>query len=374
MSRLGTLGLRRVVVCYEIVMNSSEISQAVDSLQADIIQLVDQLPNLKHKKWISRSLSSLVRMAGEEFETLDWKILSASLLDLERGFTIFYPYRHVRKICIFGSARISPESEEYQMAADFARCVIQQKFMVLTGGGGGIMQAGNEGAGLEHSFGLNIQLPFEQSSNPYIHGNPKAIMFKYFFTRKLFFLRESDALAMFPGGFGTLDETFECLTLIQTGKFGPAPLILVDRPGGDYWHDLHQFIEKQMLRRGLISVDDPSFYTMTDDLGVACNAIADFYRVYHSSRFVKDRFVVRLKLELSDEQVEQLNDEFKDMLVKGRIEKTVAFPEEFGDETEELPRLVFYFNQRRVGRLYQMIYTINKMGFAAPEAAHPEQK
>jgi predicted Rossmann-fold nucleotide-binding protein len=236
------------------------------------------------------------------------------------------------------------------------------------------MQAGNEGAGLDLSFGLNIQLPFEQSSNPYIEGNKKAIMFKYFFTRKLFFLRESDALAMFPGGFGTLDETFECLTLIQTGKFGPAPLILVDRPGGDYWYDLHQFIEKQMLNRGLISPDDPSFYTITDDLSVACEAIANFYRVYHSSRHVKDQFVMRLKSELSDQQVEQLNTEFHDMLSQGKIEKTKAFPEEIGGETDELPRLTFHFNQRRVGRLYQMIYTINRMGATSPEAAHPEQK
>ncbi|SKB12774.1 conserved hypothetical protein [Planktothrix sp. PCC 11201] len=355
-------------------MDSSDISLAVDPLQADIIQLVAKLPNLKHKKWISRSLSSLVRMAGEEFETLDWKIISASLLDLERGFQIFYPYRHVRKICIFGSARIPADTPEYQMAADFAQCVTQQGFMVLTGGGGGIMQAGNEGAGLDLSFGLNIQLPFEQSSNPYIHGNKKAIMFKYFFTRKLFFLRESDALAMFPGGFGTLDETFECLTLIQTGKFGPAPLILVDRPGGDYWYDLNQFIEKQLLNRGLISPDDPSFYTITDDLSVACEAIASFYRVYHSSRYVKDKYVMRLKSELSDQQVEQLNTEFHDMLSKGRIETTTALPEEIGDDTEKLPRLTFHFNQRRVGRLYQMIYTINQMGATSPEAAHPEQK
>lgn len=355
-------------------MNSSDISLAVDSLQADIIQLVDKLPNLKHKKWISRSLSSLVRMAGEEFETLDWKIISASLLDLERGFQTFYPYRHVRKICIFGSARIGCDTPEYQMAADFARCVTQQGFMVLTGGGGGIMQAGNEGAGLDLSFGLNIQLPFEQSSNPYIHGNKKAIIFKYFFTRKLFFLRESDALAMFPGGFGTLDETFECLTLIQTGKFGPAPLILVDRPGGDYWYDLDQFIHKQLLNRGLISPDDPSFYTITDDLSVACEVIASFYRVYHSSRYVKDKYVMRLKSELSEQQVEQLNTEFHDLLSKGRIEKAQTLPEEMGDDTEQLPRLTFHFNQRRVGRLYQMIYRINSMGATSPEAAHPEQK
>ncbi|MDY7021901.1 MAG: LOG family protein, partial [Cyanobacteriota bacterium] len=336
--------------------------------------LIQQLPTLKHEKWISRSLSSLVRMAGEEFDTLDWKILSASLLDMERGFQIFYPYRHIRKICIFGSARTSPEAEEYQMAANFARHVSQLGFMVLTGAGGGIMQAGNEGAGSEYSFGLNIQLPFEQSSNPYIEGDRKLINFKYFFTRKLFFLRESDALAMFPGGFGTLDETFECLTLAQTGKFGPAPLILIDHPGGDYWHDWHSFIEKQLLRRRLISRDDPSIYTITDNIETACQAISDFYRVYHSSRYVQELLVIRLKSELSDSDVEKLNNKFKDILVQGRIEKSLALPKEAGDETEHLPRLVLHFNQLDIARLYQLIATINTLGANTPETAHPEQK
>jgi len=355
-------------------MNPSGIRDAIASLQADIAQLIDELPHLKHEKWISRSLSSLVRMAGSEFETLDWKILSASLLDMERGFQVFYPYRHVRKICIFGSARTPPEAGEYQLAVEFARRVTELGFMVLTGAGGGIMEAGNEGAGAERSFGLNIQLPFEQFSNPHIEGDSKLIDFKYFFTRKLFFLRESDALAMFPGGFGTLDETFECLTLAQTGKFGPAPLILIDRPGGDYWYDWKEFVEKQLLKRGLISPDDPSIYTLTDNVDEACRAIADFYRVYHSSRYVGDRFVIRLNSELTEEQVETLNREFNDILVKGRIEKSAAFPKEYGDETEHLPRLIFDFNQRDIGRLYQMIATINQMGAESPGASHPEQK
>jgi uncharacterized protein (TIGR00730 family) len=374
-SRLRTKSLGRViVVCLENCMDSSGTSLTTDSLQAELLQLIQQLPSLKHEKWISRSLSSVVRMAGEEFDTLDWKILSASLLDLERGFQIFYPYRHVRKISIFGSARTSPEAEEYQMAADFARCVTQQGFMVLTGAGGGIMQAGNEGASAEHSFGLNIQLPFEQSSNPFIEGDRKLINFKYFFTRKLFFLRESDALAMFPGGFGTLDETFECLTLAQTGKFGPSPLVLIDHPGGDYWHDWHAFVEKQLLRRRLISRDDPSIYTITDNIETACKAISDFYRVYHSSRYVQELLVIRLKSELSDDALEKLNTEFSDILVQGKIEKSLALAPEAGDETEHLPRLVLHFNQLDIGRLYQLISAINTLGATTPATSHPEQK
>ncbi len=244
----------------------------------------------------------------------------------------------------------------------------------MTGGGGGIMQAGNEGAGKENSFGLNIQLPFEQEANPFIEGDRKLIHFKYFFTRKLFLLRESDAVALFPGGFGTQDEAFECMTLSQTGKFGPVPLVLIDRPGGSYWHDWSAYIDKNLRKTGLVSKDDSSLYTITDNLDVACNAITAFYQVYHSSRYVKEKLVIRLKTELSDEQVEQLNADFSDILVKGRIEKSIALPQEAQDETAELPRLVLYFNQRDLGRLYQAIAAINQMGTPTPAAAHPERK
>jgi hypothetical protein len=294
---------------------------------------------------------------------------------MERGLKLFHTYRHVRKVTIFGSARTPPESPEYQMAAEFARYVTKLGFMVMTGGGGGIMQAGNEGAGRENSFGLNIQLPFEQEANPFIVGDPKLINFKYFFTRKLFLLRESDAIALFPGGFGTQDEAFECMTLSQTGKFGPVPLVLIDRPGGDYWQAWSNYIQEHLMQKGLISPDDSSLYTVTDNLDVACNAITGFYQVYHSSRYVREKLVIRLKSEISDAEVEQLNVNFSDILIKGRIEKSKALPQEAQDETVGLPRLVLYFNQRDLGRLYQMIATINQMGTPSLETtAHPERK
>ena len=355
-------------------MIPSGSGQAFESQSADVIDLINQLPMLKHKEWIGRSLSTIERMAGEDLDRLDWKIISSSLRDMENAFSMFYPYRHVRKIVMFGSARVSPQSPEYQMAKDFATAITQQGFMVITGGGGGIMQAGNEGATAEHSFGLNIQLPFEQGSNPFISGDRKALNFKYFFTRKLFFLRESDGLALFPGGFGTLDEAFECLTLTQTGKFGPAPLVLIDRPGGDYWHDWNAFVQKQLRGRGLISGDDRSLYTITDNVEVACEAIASFYLVYHSCRYVNEKLVIRLKSELSDDSVEQLNVDFSDILVQGKIEKSQALPPEIGDESFDLPRLTLHFNQRNSGRLYQLIATINQMGSELRAAAHPEQK
>jgi len=355
-------------------MNSSPSLDPLDSLAADIAQLINKLPNLQNRQLIQQTLATVIRLASSEIDRQDWKILSASLADMERALELFHTYRHVRKVTVFGSARTPSTAPEYQMAVDFARCVTKLGFMVMTGGGGGIMQAGNEGAGRENSFGLNIQLPFEQEANPFIKGDRKLINFKYFFTRKLFLLKESDAIALFPGGFGTQDEAFECMTLSQTGKFGPVPVILIDRPGGCYWHDWSAYIDKNLVKEGLVSPDDPSLYTITDNLDVACSAITHFYQVYHSSRYVRETLVIRLKTDLTDADVEQLNADFSDILIKGRIEKSQALPQEAQDETAQLPRLVLYFNQRDLGRLYQMIATINQMGMPTPGAAHPERK
>jgi uncharacterized protein (TIGR00730 family) len=358
-----------------VLMTSSASFDTLESLLADIAELIDRLPTLKNQQFIKQSLATIVRLAESEIDRLDWKILSATLTDMELGFQLFYNYRHVRKVTIFGSARLSSTTPDYCMAVDFARRVTQLGFMVMTGGGGGIMQAGHEGAGKENSFGLNIKLPFEQQANPFIEGDPKLIHFKYFFTRKLFLMKESDAIALFPGGFGTQDEAFECMTLSQTGKFGPLPLVLIDHPGGDYWRCWSEYIDRQLVQKGLVSPEDPCLYTVTDNLDIACNAITDFYQVYHSSRYVGDRLVIRLKTDLSDTDLERLNTNFSDILVKGSIEKSQALPQEDLDETADLPRLILYFNQRDLGRLYQLIALINQMGTPLLEdKAHPELK
>jgi uncharacterized protein (TIGR00730 family) len=357
-------------------MSSSPSFSASESIHADMIQLLDRLPDMKHGELIQLALTTIMQMADEEIDRLDWKICNASLRDMERAFKTFYPYRHIRKTAIFGSARILPGTEEYQLAVEFARQIAALGFMVITGAGGGIMQAGNEGAGRDKSFGLNIQLPFEQGANPFIDGDRKLIPFKYFFTRKVFFLRESDALALFPGGFGTQDEAFECITLSQTGKSSPMPLVLIDKPGGDYWHDWNDYIHNQLLERGFISPDDPGLYTITDRIDVACEAIASFYRVFHSCRYVGNRLVFRLNSELSDDDVDQLNQQFSDILIKGKIEKSHALPQETHDITVGMSRLVMHFNQRDLGRLYQLIATINRLGSipTTDDTAHPERK
>jgi len=343
-------------------------------LPDDLGRWAEQLSQAKNGKWIRRALEVLVRLAGTDVDRLDWKILTAALEDLEQGFQVFAPYRHIRKVSFFGSARLSPQTAEYRLAAELARLLSQHGFMTITGAGGGIMQAGNEGAGRANSFGLNIQLPFEQGANACIEGDSKLIDFKYFFTRKLFFMRESDAIVFFPGGFGTQDEAFECLTLCQTGKGGPVPIVLIDKPSGTYWQAWNDYLRQHLIANQLIGPHDTDIFTVVDSAERACKAIQDFYRVYHSSRYVGETLVIRLNQPLSDRDIDKLNAEFSDILVDGKIAKSNALPQEARDATASLPRLTLHFNQRDLGRLYGLIRELNRLGVATARASHPERK
>jgi uncharacterized protein (TIGR00730 family) len=357
---------------------------SIQQLQTQLAALVASLPDHEHGTLIHQTLQTLVSLSSQDLDRLDWKILSATLLDLQNGFQIFHPYRHTRKIAVFGSSRMPPESAAYQLALDFAQAASHQGFMVMTGAGGGIMEAANQGAGAEQSFGLNIQLPFEQGANAYIDGDPKLIDFKYFFTRKLLFLRETDAIVCFPGGFGTQDEAFECLTLIQTGKTQPVPVVLIAPPGDPYWLDWHHYVQHQLIKRGLISPHDDWLYRMTDSVESAYAEITGFYRVYHSSRYVGDRLVIRLHTPITKAAVTRLSQEFGDIILSGEIETSAPLPEEFQqdqpqpqqmeDDTGHLPRLAFRFNQRDHGRLYALIAAINTSETVTPMPIHPERK
>jgi hypothetical protein len=233
---------------------------------------------------------------------------------------------------------------------------------VITGAGPGIMQAGNEGAGRDRSFGLNIRLPFEQSANEFIDGDSKLITFRYFFTRKLLFLKETNALACFPGGFGTMDEAFEALTLVQTGKSSLMPIVLVDVPGGDYWQRWERFVRQELLGNGLISEGDLNLFKVTDDIEKACDEISGFYRVFHSKRFVGDRFVMRLKSNPGQAFADDLAYEFDDLLSEGgfKIHEGALPEEEDASELMHLPRLVFKTNSWDVGRFRSLINRINE--------------
>ncbi len=312
-----------------------------------------------HGEAIARCEEILQRLAAMELERLDWKMLAGTLEDMERALKLLHPYRYRRKVAVFGSARTPRTEPVYDQARRFAAQMAEAGFYIFTGAGGGIMQAANEGAGPDRSFGLNIDLPFEQTHNPYVDP-AKLVGFKYFFTRKLFFLKESDAIAIFPGGFGTQDELFESLTLCQTGKATPRPIVLIDEPAGHYWEQWDAYIRERLVARGLIAEEDRSLYRITNDLEEATAYLCDFYRVYHSSRWVDDRFVIRLNFDISDVHLARLNREFADILTTGTIERSEALPRE-AKETHilSLPRLVLRFNQRDYGRLQELILALN---------------
>ena len=309
-----------------------------------------------------RSLRKTIdRLEDDQPARGDLKILSRTLRELRYAFSIFRPYRRRRKLTIFGSARTAEDHPEYLAAVELGRRMANHGWMVITGAGGGIMEAGHRGAGRDASLGLNIMLPFEQSANPYIDGDSKLVTMKYFFTRKLMFVKECSAVVCIPGGFGTLDEALETLTLMQTGKQTILPLVLLDHPQGSYWKDAGVFFENQLLKNGMISPEDVSLYKITDSVDEAINEILTFYRVYHSMRYVKDQLVFRLKAELSLDHLTRIRETFSDILVKGTFEQTQALPEESGEpELANLPRLVFHFDRRALGRLRMLIDEINQ--------------
>src|SRR5271170_4601854 len=293
-------------------------------------------------------------------DTGDVRVIQIALRELRYSFRLFAPYAGTRKVSIFGSARTKPESIEYQQAVDFGGKIVQAGFMVITGAGPGIMQAGHEGATPEHSFGVNIRLPWEQSANPVIAEDKKLITFKYFFTRKLIFIRHSDAIVLFPGGFGTLDEGYEAITLMQTGKSQLMPLVLVEKPGGTYWKTWDIQVREELLRNKLISPDDLSLYQITDSTDEAVKIILRFYRNFHSTRFVKELFIIRLKNAPAESAIAALNEDFADIVVGGKIQSVKPKPEEVEhNEHLGLKRIAFNFNRRDYGRLRQLIDVLN---------------
>lgn len=314
-------------------------------------------------------LMNALKFKRDDLSILDMKIMARSMDEFRYAARTFKPYRNTRKVSLFGSARTPEDDPYYKLAVSFAKQLVEQGFMVITGAGDGIMKAGNVGAGAEYSFGNNILLPFEAGPNDIIVDDPKLITFRYFFVRKLFFLMEAHAVALFPGGFGTHDEGFETLTLIQTGKAPPMPLVLMELPDEDYWEGWEQFICKQMLERNLISEPDLSLYKIVHSSQEGVDWIVSYYSTYNSMRMVRDRIVLRLEKELSKAHIEELNDSFGDLVKSGRIQKTKATSAE-SDEPElaDKPRITFSYNTS-AGRLTQMILKINEMGksLATPE-------
>jgi uncharacterized protein (TIGR00730 family) len=299
-------------------------------------------------------------LAEDGASRADLKLLSRSLRELRQAFRFFDALRGRPKVTVFGSARIPPESPVYRHAEAFGREMALRGWFVVTGAGEGVMEAAHRGAGADHSIGVNILLPFEQQDNPAIAGNPKLIHTKYFFTRKLLFLKESSGIALFPGGYGTMDEAFEALTLLQTGKTHPLPMVLVDEPGGNYWSTWMRFIEENILARRMISAEDLSLFRTTSDVGEAVAEIERFYRVYHSARYVGEKLAIRVRRALPEGTADALKRNFGDLLASGSYRVQGALPEEADEpETARLPRVVFRFNCSSYGRLRGLIDFLN---------------
>jgi uncharacterized protein (TIGR00730 family) len=309
---------------------------------------------------IERIRESTDKLASDHTTRGDLKILSRTLQELRYAFKVFTPYRSVRKVTMFGSARTPSEAATYHQAVAFGKAMAESGWLVVTGAASGIMEAGHVGAGRQRSMGLNILLPFEQSSNAVIAGDSKLVYMKYFFTRKLMFVKESHAMCLLPGGFGTLDEGLEVLTLLQTGKRDMLPVVFLDQPGGDFWSHFQQFVEERLLARGMIDSHDLTLYKLTDSVAAAVAEILGFYRVYHSMRYVRNRLVLRLQKHPTAELMDEINSDFADILSEDRFSLSGPLAEEKDEpDLAALPRLVFHFNRQSFGRLRQLIDRLN---------------
>jgi len=325
-----------------------------------IDELLEKAGGVYHPT-LTRELILSALKAGQDTDYLaDLKLLNNTMKEMRYTTKVFAPFRDKTKVTIFGSARTPSDDPMYLKCVSFSKMLADKGYMIITGGGGGIMQAGNEGAGSEASFAANIRLPFEQSANAVMLKNPRLITYKYFFTRKVAFVKEADAIAVFPGGFGTLDEAMEVFTLIQTGKTSPKPLVLVDDEDG-YWEQWFRFVKERLLVMGFISAEDFSIFTITKSPEEAVQVIEEFYTNYHSIRFVNGDLILRLTKELSADQIERLENEFPELRLPGsHITPTLPRPEE-ADEPDliDLPRIAFRFHHQHYGLLMAFIRRLN---------------
>lgn len=330
------------------------------SLEDKILDWLRKAEDSPNEDLMAEMVQTLLKLDRDKTNRGDLKILSRTLKELRYAFKVFAPYRLVRKVSIFGSTRVLEDNPYYQMAKDLGEHLAEEGYMVITGAGTGIMQAGHEGAGREKSFGVNIQLPSVQKANRFILNDRKLMTFHFFFTRKLIFVKETDAVVFFPGGFGTHDEAMETLTLAQTGKSQIIPFLLVDLPGQNYWREWEGFIRGRLLKQSYISEQDLRLYRIVEDVQSAVQEINTFYSNYHSYRFVHRNLVMRLNHPPSEELVERLNRDFSDILVGGRVRPTRALKEEADDpDTLHLHRLLIPFSRNDYGRLRELIDAVN---------------
>lgn len=321
-------------------------------------EMLSELP-VSDAQLVFEMMTTALALAKDPISRLDRKIANTALKEMRYAFDVFAPYRNTRKATVFGSSRTAKGRPEYTLARDFARTIADRDWMIVTGAGPGIMEAGHEGAGGTRSFGVNIVLPFEATANPFIAGDPKLINFKYFFTRKLMFIKESDAFVLMPGGFGTLDEAFELLTLIQTGKSDLHPIVMLDVPGGTYWKSFDRYLREELLAFGYIDESDLNLFTYTDDIDRAVEEIEGFYRIYHSQRYVNNRLILRLNVAPSEELLASLSEEFADILEGPVVGVGPSSGEVRDNDVVDLPRIALNFDRIHAGRLRTLINRLN---------------
>jgi uncharacterized protein (TIGR00730 family) len=329
-------------------------------LDQRIADLITQIGDVPDSDLIFELIVSAVRLARDRAQRGDLKIANSALKEMRYAFAVFEPYRAARKAAIFGSARTTRDDPLYAQTVALARELAQADWMVITGAGPGIMEAGIEGAGAANSFGVSIRLPFEATTTQFLADDPKLVNFRYFFTRKVTFVKEAHAFVLLPGGFGTLDEGFELLTLVQTGKAPPAPIVLLDVPGGTFWLSWMQFVERELRARGYISPVDVNLVKITDDVTVALGEITSFYRNYHSLRFVEGDLVLRMHKLPAAAEIAQLNVDFADIVTTGHIEVATASKAELADnDVPELARIRMRFDRHSYSRLRALIDWLN---------------
>jgi uncharacterized protein (TIGR00730 family) len=329
-------------------------------LDARVRQLVHDFGTQKSAALIEEMITTALKMGRDEMSVADLKLINRSVKEMRSAAKIFAPFKHLRKVAVFGSARTQSDSADDKLATDFGCEMVRQAFMLITGGSDGIMGAVQRGAGHAHTFGLNIRLPSEQRVNEVVEDDSKLITLNYFFTRKLSFVKEAHAFALFPGGFGTLDEAFEVLTLMQTSKARIVPVVLLDHPHGKYWETWMEFLTERLLKFGFISTEDFAFFKIKHHAQEAASEITQFYKVFHSARWLGERFVIRLNRRLSTNTIVDLNKQFADIVRTGQIVQRAALAKEKNDsETRHLPQLIFTPFRTRFGRFRQLIDTIN---------------
>jgi len=336
-------------------------ARSADEWRARARELIEELDPPGDRRYGEDLLTATLGLLADGPDPLDMKIAAAAVTEMRDAFAVFAPYEDTPKVTVFGSARTQAHDPLYEQATQIAAMLAERGWMVVTGAGPGIMQAAMEGAGRERSIGVSIRLPFEQAANPVIAGDEKYVSMKYFFTRKLMLVKESKAFVCLPGGFGTLDETFELLTLTQTGKGLPVPIVFLDTPSDPYWEHIDELIQEQLVTRGLVSAADRGLYLVTDSCEVACDEIDRFYRNFDSIRYVGDQLVIRLRTPVTDEQLVQVNERFGHLVASGRIVRTGPLDVERrrGDRLD-LPRIRFHFAKHRYADLRALIDTLNE--------------